>query len=95
MVNSKKQPEKDCRRKSDKQNSINLIVTIASFVILLVFTYVLGNMNNRMSRIEDKQDKFINFYVECKEDINELRREYTENLNKLKDQILELFKKKS
>jgi hypothetical protein len=87
--------KKPYERKSDKHNLINLAVTIASFIILLVFTYVIGNMNSRMSRIEDKQDKFIDFYVECKEDINDLRKEYSENLNKLKEQILEIFKKKS
>jgi hypothetical protein len=95
MANSKKNSGKnmDYKRIGDKQNTINLIITVASFLILLVFTYVIGTMSNRMSRIEAQQDKFINYYIECKDEINQLRTEYADNLSKFKDQIIKLFKK--
>jgi len=83
------------KRRSDKQVSINLMFSIASFLILLVFTWVIGTMSSRMDRIEKKTDSFVDYYIECKEEIQDIRKDFTENMAKIKDQIIDLFKKKT
>jgi hypothetical protein len=97
MANSKKESlrKQICRRRSDTKNSLNLIITIASFTILLVFTYVIGTMFNRMTRMEEQQDKFLNYYLETKEQISQLSEKYKDELYKFKDEIRKLLSKRS
>ena len=75
------------RRKSDKTISVNLVITIFTFLISVILAYIIIPINSRIDRIENKQDKFISYYLKCKEDINKLREQYNKDFHSIKDNI--------
>ena len=75
------------RRKSDKTISVNLVITIFTFLISVILAYIIIPINSRIDHIENKQDKFISYYLECKEDINKLREQYNKDFHSIKDNI--------
>lgn len=89
------------RRSTDKIEPLKIIISIIPIIFSAIILYIIFPMESRLTKrietLEAKSERQIeniyNFSQSCKDEINNIRKETTEKIIAIKDQLIAMINK--